>query len=167
MTHPLDNPIWHALTTPPHAALAIGGGGARHYPRDFAPFSAIVAPDAASYADLAVDLPPGTEARLFRPAAEEAAPTGWETLSARPILQLIADATTLAAAPDRVGGSAIIDLVAGDTGAMLDLAAAAKPGPFGQRTMLLGDYVGVRAATAPSSPWPASGSGSARRASSS
>jgi ribosomal protein S18 acetylase RimI-like enzyme len=142
MSHPLDNPVWHALSAPPHAALAIGRGAARHYPRDIAPFSAIAAPDAASYADLAADLPPGAEARLFRPAAEEPAPAGWEMLSARPILQMIADGATLTA-PDRAGGNAIVDLGAADIGAMLDLAAATKPGPFDRRTILLGDYVGM------------------------
>ena len=38
--HPLDNPAWHALTGT-HAAVALGAGLARHYPRDMAPFSAI------------------------------------------------------------------------------------------------------------------------------
>ena len=40
---PLDNPVWYALTGP-HANIAIGRGGARHYPRDKAPFSAIAEP---------------------------------------------------------------------------------------------------------------------------
>jgi hypothetical protein len=37
---PLDNPVWYALTGP-HANIAIGRGGARHYPRDKAPFSIV------------------------------------------------------------------------------------------------------------------------------
>ena len=41
--NPLDNPVWYALTGP-HANIAIGRGGARHYPRDKAPFSAIAEP---------------------------------------------------------------------------------------------------------------------------
>ncbi|HXN66890.1 MAG TPA: GNAT family N-acetyltransferase, partial [Bradyrhizobium sp.] len=39
--HPLDRPIWHALTTR-QAALAEGGARARRYPPDIAPFAAMV-----------------------------------------------------------------------------------------------------------------------------
>src|SRR5437016_4762813 len=67
-----------------------GRGLARHYPRDMAPFSAVAEPTARAYADLAADLEPATEARLFRPR-EEPAPAGWDTLSARPIIQMIAE----------------------------------------------------------------------------
>jgi len=66
MMEPLDNPVWHALIGP-HARFAQGQGFARHYPRDMAPFSGIVTASPAAYADLAVGLPSGNEARLFRP----------------------------------------------------------------------------------------------------
>jgi hypothetical protein len=69
-------PFWHALIGA-HAELALGHGRARHYPRDVVPFSAIAEPTPEAYADLAVDLPPELEARLFRPA-EEPTPAGWE-----------------------------------------------------------------------------------------
>lgn len=143
MDHPLDNPVWAALTGP-HAELAIGHGEARHYPRDIAPFSAISEPSAAAYADLARDLDPGLEARLFRPTAE-APPPGWEILSARPILQMIAtDPRGLRDDAALEGGTGHLTLGPDDIGDMCDLAAATKPGPFGPRTPLLGTYVGVR-----------------------
>jgi hypothetical protein len=88
MQHALDNPVWHALIGP-HAEHAIGQGLARHYPRDIAPFSAIADATADAYADLAIHLPTGLEARLFRPT-EEPAPAGWETVSARQIVQMVA-----------------------------------------------------------------------------
>jgi ribosomal protein S18 acetylase RimI-like enzyme len=141
MGHLLDNPIWHALTGP-HATLALGRGRARHYPRDVAPFSAILEPTRAAYADLAADLPAGLEARLFRPA-EEATPPGWETMISRPIVQMLAEA-----APGGTGEAdvklPIRALGAGDAADMLALARVAEPGPFGLRTALLGGYVGVR-----------------------
>ena len=138
MGEPLDNPVWHALTGP-HAQFAFGRGAARHYPRDVAPFSAIAEPTAAAYRDLAADLPPGLEARLFRPT-KEATPPGWETISARPIVQMVADGTM----PEPAAIGSIVPL--GEAGAevMLALAEAARPGPFGRRTVLLGNYVGVR-----------------------
>src|SRR6266581_2384603 len=91
MQHVLDNPVWHALIGP-HAELAVGHGLARHYPRNMAPFSAIADASAAAYSDLAADLPAGLEARLFRPT-DEPTPADWETISARPIIQMLADET--------------------------------------------------------------------------
>jgi ribosomal protein S18 acetylase RimI-like enzyme len=139
MQHALDNPGWHALIGP-QAGLAIGHGLARLYPRDMAPFSAIADASPAAYADLAADLPAGLEARLFRPS-DEPAPAGWETLSARPIIQMLADDIV---APDGSPDADPIVLGANDSTAMMELAAAAKPGPFGPRTYMLGRHIGYR-----------------------
>ena len=132
----LDNPVWHALLGP-HRPVAIGHGLARHYPRDMAPFSAIAEASDDAYADLARDLPSGTEARLFRPD-DEPLPRGWEQLDRFPLLQMVAHA-----APDATS-DAVSLLTEIDTGAMMDLVAIAKPGPFGPRTPSLGRYVGVK-----------------------
>ncbi len=139
MTDSLDNPVWHALTGP-HAEFAFGRGAARHYPRDIAPFSAIAERTAAAYRGLAADLPPGLEARLFRPT-DEAAPSGWETISARPIVQMVADGGGM---PEPLTRDEIVRLEEADADEMLALAEAARPGPFGRRTLLLGLYVGIR-----------------------
>lgn len=140
MTAALDNPVWHALTGP-HAHLALGRGKARHYPRDIAPFSAVAEATPAAYADLAADLPPRTEARLFRPA-NEPPPRGWETLSTQPIFQLVCDANALPPATDAESG--IVQLGSENTAEMLTLIGETKPGPFGPRTSELGLYVGIR-----------------------
>ena len=132
----LDNPVWHALEGL-HRQHALGRGLARHYPRDIAPFSAIAEPGAAAYADLAADLPAGTEARLFRPQAEPL-PDGWEETNRFALLQMVASRQ-----PEQ-GGSAVTVLSHADAAAMLDLVAATEPGPFGRRTPLLGRYVGIR-----------------------
>jgi ribosomal protein S18 acetylase RimI-like enzyme len=141
--HQLDNPVWHALVGP-QAGLALGVGKARHYPRAMAPFSALSEAAADAYGDLALDLPPGLEARLFRPS-EEPVPSGWTVVSARPILQMIVESSTsLGAHPaeDRLVALGIADSVE-----MLALAEVAKPGPFGDRTPELGRYAGVRDAS--------------------
>jgi ribosomal protein S18 acetylase RimI-like enzyme len=137
--HALDNPVWHALVGP-HAEFAVGQSLARHYPRDIAPFSAIAEATDAAYADLAADLPKGLEARLFRPANEPTLPS-WETLSARPIIQMVADDITAQQAILR-DDLTVLDM--NDTADMLELAAIAKPGPFGPRTALLGRFIGYR-----------------------
>ncbi len=141
MGHQLDNPVWHALAGP-HAALALGRGLARHYPRDVAPFSAVAEPSSAAYADLAADLPAGLEARLFRPA-DEATPPGWETVSGRPVVQMLVEAPP-DDAEEMDSGVPVRALGADDIADMLALAEAAKPGPFGPGTALLGGFVGVR-----------------------
>jgi len=139
MSELLDNPVCHALTGP-HARFAFGLGAARHYRRDIAPFSAIAEPTVCAYRDLAAGMPPGLEARLFRPT-NEAAPSGWETISARPIVQMVADITASAEPGPK---NAVTWLGEADVDEMLALAEAARPGPFGRRTVLLGHYVGVR-----------------------
>ena len=140
MPHPLDNPVWHALTGP-HADIALGTGLARHYPRDIAPFSAVAEDTAAAHADLAADLPPGPSVPLFRPG-NEAAPPGWENVEVLPIVQMVADGVL----PSRMDRHGAPDLLgAEDADAMLALVALTKPGPFARRTYLLGGFAGYRA----------------------
>ena len=138
MKHVLDNVVWHALTGP-HRTLAIGCGQARHYPRDVAPFSAIADPTPLAYAELAADLPLGTEARLFRPTVE-ALPAGWAEIGVFPMLQMVAERAPSQSDPDveplRLGSADVPD--------MLALAAIGQPGPFAARTVELGAYLGVR-----------------------
>jgi ribosomal protein S18 acetylase RimI-like enzyme len=122
-----------------HTGFAFGRGAARHYPSDVAPFSAIAEPTASAYGDLAADLPPGIEAHLFRPT-DEAAPSGWERISARPIVQMVADGTM----PEPAATDSIVPLGEADPEEVVALAEAARPGPLGRRTVLLGHYVGVR-----------------------
>ena len=138
--HPLDNVVWAALTSA-HASFAQGGGLARHYPRDIAQFAAVAEPSARAYADLAAGLAAGVEARLFRPR-EEPAPAGWETLSVRPIIQMVAEDAR--PGPDASSDVAVEALTPSDVDEMIALAEVTKPGPFGPRTIMLGDYVGVR-----------------------
>jgi len=139
----LDNPVWHALVGP-QAGLALGAGKARHFPRALVPFSAVSEATPDAYRDLAVDLPQGLEARLFRPS-EEAAPTGWGVVSARPILQMIVESSgSLASHPAE---NRLVTLGTADHADMLALAEAAKPGPFSDRAPELGRYAGVRDAT--------------------
>jgi ribosomal protein S18 acetylase RimI-like enzyme len=134
--NPLDNPVWHALAGP-HRRYAIHCGRAAHYPRDMAPFSAIAEPTEQAYADLGASLPPGTEARLFRPG-EEPLPAGWEQVNCFPLLQMVA-----ISAPHNAGVP-IAELSEVDVPSMMELVAVATPGPFGRRTFMLGRYFGVR-----------------------
>jgi ribosomal protein S18 acetylase RimI-like enzyme len=139
--HPLDNVVWTALTTT-HASIAYGQGLARHYPRDMAPFSAVAEPSERAYGDLAETLDSRVEARLFRPR-EEPAFSGWETLSARPIIQMIA-ADRGPAIGATTAAVSIESLAISNEAEMLALAQIAEPGPFSARTILFGGYFGIR-----------------------
>ena len=150
--HALDNPVWNALAGP-HAHFSVGHGRARHYLRDVAPFSAIAEATEAAYADLGASLPAGSEARLFRTAAEPL-PEGWVQVEEYPILQMVAaqpGSEPSEGAPDDMprhrgplGAVDVRPLGSADAAAMLELVAIAQPGPFAGRTVELGGYIGVR-----------------------
>jgi len=138
MNDSLDNPVWNALVGP-HSRFALGRGQARHYPREMAPFSAIARADDKAYADLAMDLPNGLEARLFRPT-DEPLPNGWIGIDAFPMLQMV-----MHRLPSEVPSTPQpVDLSIHDRASLLELAQVAKPGPFGSRTVELGTFIGVR-----------------------
>ncbi|MGI4895762.1 MAG: GNAT family N-acetyltransferase [Janthinobacterium lividum] len=135
--HPLDNPVWESLTTT-HTPLAEGGGGARRYPADVSPFTGLA--DATSpddWADLAALV--GAGSSVLVPTLGATPPAGFTVTESVPGVQLLAsDAVRTAAAPEAVV------LGAEDVEEMLDLVQRTKPGPFGARTRLLGNYLGIR-----------------------
>lgn len=136
MAHPLDNPLWTALTGP-QALLAERRGGAARLPVDVSPFAAVADPaDPAAWRDLGRVVAPGEVAVVVD--APDEAPAGWEAVAAIPGVQL--DGSGLAAAPDP---EAVL-LGADDVPEMLDLAARTRPGPFLARTRTLGVYRGIR-----------------------
>jgi ribosomal protein S18 acetylase RimI-like enzyme len=140
MDHPLDNPVWHALRGA-HSRFAVQRGLALHYQREVATFSAFDRSSAQAYADLALDLPAGAEARLVRREADPL-PVGWVEVNHVSLLQMMAARGDV----DLIDGPAFISLHAeraehaGAAAALVDLT---KPGPFGTRTLEMGRYIGV------------------------
>ncbi len=137
VNHPLDNPVWHALQGP-HSRFALKRGLALHYQREVAGFSAFDRGTAQAYADLALDLPDGAEARLVRREVDPL-PAGWVEVNRIPLLQMMAAQAEV----DLIGGPAFVSLVAEHAGAAAALVDLTKPGPFGPRTLETGRYVGV------------------------
>ncbi|GAA4555319.1 GNAT family N-acetyltransferase [Pseudonocardia xishanensis] len=136
MADPLENPV-HGALTGPHRALAERRGRAARYLPDVAPFCALpLAPTPADWADLAALAGPGGEVLLAGPARP--APDGWETTMDLPGVQMTGDAL-------RGGTDAeAVRLGPADVPEMLDLVARTRPGPFLQRTVELGTYLGIR-----------------------
>lgn len=134
----LDNLIWNALTTR-QAPLAIVNGAARQFPADVAPFVAIERPSIAAYHDLAGLGATRGRAVLF--TAERVAPPP-DLLAVTfeiPLTQMIA---THVGPP--AGTLDIVELGPADVPEMIALVELTKPGPYQQRTIRLGRYIGVR-----------------------
>jgi ribosomal protein S18 acetylase RimI-like enzyme len=134
----LDNVVWYSLRGPLRR-FAEGTDLAARFPSDVAPFAAL--PDDATpeaWAQLAEVVGPGGVALLFR--AGGTSPPEWETRLRIDGVQMVADAYDGEPAG---AASNVVELGAGDVGAMLDLVARTKPGPFFPRTYELGRYIGV------------------------
>ncbi len=135
IAHALDNPAYAALTTQ-QAELAEVRGRARRYPPDVAPFLALPPhPTAEDWRDAAELIGPGGVAGIVR---DGAAPDGWSEVRRFGVTQMIG--------PDAIGRpdpEAVI-LASTDVPEMLELVAATQPGPFGERTIELGTYLGAR-----------------------
>ena len=135
--HPLDHPIWTALTTR-QQALAEGGTLARRYPTAIAPFADMADMSAQSFAALGTLMLPSEIAVLFTPDAVTA-PDAFKVLLAETGEQMIG-----APVEASVRGVEAVTLGADDVPEMMELTALTKPGPFSERTHELGTFLGVR-----------------------
>ncbi|MFF4010266.1 GNAT family N-acetyltransferase [Streptomyces sp. NPDC001717] len=133
----LDNPVWAALTGPHRAFAEYGPAGlAARYAQDASPFAALADPaDPRAWADLAALAGPDEGVwvtGLLTP------PPGWETVMTIPGVQMDGRAVRAEAAPGAVR------LGRGDVPEMLELVELTRPGPFMDRTVELGTYLGIR-----------------------
>jgi ribosomal protein S18 acetylase RimI-like enzyme len=139
MSHPLDNPIWHALGST-HAPFAERLGRAMRYPRLMATFAAVDDPTAPDvWPDLAALIGPGGRAALFL-AAPPDLPATLPAPYQRFIDQMIAPADIAPPGPAPAG---LTVLGAADVPAMLDLVKRTEPGPMQPRTIEMGSYLGI------------------------
>jgi ribosomal protein S18 acetylase RimI-like enzyme len=131
----LDHIFWLTLTGP-HARFASGAGGARRYARGFSPILGFADPRAPDFAALA----PWCEAgeHFYCDSWTGPAPAGWQIETESTMFRMLWDAAAPAidAAPDAVA------LGPDHAAQALALATLCRPGPFGPRTIELGDYFG-------------------------
>ena len=135
--HPLDRPIWSALTTR-QQALAEGGALAWRYPAAIAPFADMADMSPESFAALGALMSGSEIAVLFTPDAV-VAPAGFRILLADTGEQMIGTPADCS-----IPGVEIVTLGVDDVPAMLALTALTKPGPFTARTHELGTFLGIR-----------------------
>jgi len=136
MAHPLDNVVWSALTSV-HAPLARGGALARRYPPEIARFVALGDDSPAARAELAGIVAPGEEVALVT-LGEVDAGDAFEVLARKQLVQMIAPG--FGGAPR--DATRFEPLGDADIPQMLALAEATKPGPFQQRTLDFGGFLG-------------------------
>lgn len=131
----LKNIFWHALNGA-HRHWSDGSDTARRYTQGFSPIIAFADPAAPDFAALAPWTTPGDT--FYCDGWTGAAPPGWRIDAETTMFRMLWDGAAPAAdpAPDAV------PLAPRHARQALELATLCKPGPFGIRTIELGDYFG-------------------------
>ncbi|MEU4097155.1 GNAT family N-acetyltransferase [Streptomyces sp. NPDC026673] len=133
--HPLDNPVWAALSGA-HARFAEVRGRAARYPAEMSPFAAVAdQADPAAWHDLAGLIGPGGTALV---TGSPVPPAGWDVVEGGEGVQMVGTALRAEHDPEAVR------LGPGDVPDILDLIARTRPGPFRTRTVEFGSYLGIR-----------------------
>ena len=135
--HPLDNPIWSALSSR-LAHFGEGGNEAKRFNADVSPFAAAIDASAQVVASLGAMVPAEGDISLLQAAPPQAPPGVTVTMSALG-LQMVAQGLTKG--EKRFAIEHLSDAHAAE---MLELATLTRPGPFRTRTHALGRFVGIR-----------------------
>ncbi len=146
--HPLDNAVWHSLTAADRTLVEQTKHAARYLP-EVSPFGGIPdEPSPDAWRGLAELVGPDGATVLFRRRVE--VPPAWTVVHRIHGVQMVAPRVDGVGEVDGVDGVGI-DSEAGievlgtaDVPEMLELVRATQPGPFGKRTVELGDYLGIR-----------------------
>ena len=130
----LDNPVYEALGGT-QARFAVVRGRARRYEDDVAPFIAVpAAPSEQDWRDAADLVGPGGFAGVIHGGEIP----GWKVVRTFVVAQMVGERVAGAPAPEA------LVLGSDDVPEMLALVAETEPGPFMNRTVELGTYLGIR-----------------------
>ena len=135
MAHLLDNIIWHTLVGP-HAKYAAGANGARRYAPGFSPIVGFANAERPDFDALTPYCEPGEH--LYCAGWTGATPAGWR-IEAESTMVCMVWAAEL---PVKDEDPEAVSLGPQHASQALELAALTRPGPFGPRTIELGDYFG-------------------------
>ena len=131
----LDNIMWNSLTGP-HARFAAGTGGARRYARGFSPIVGFLEPERPDLAALAPFCDPSEH--FYCDIWSGSAPAYCRVEKEATMLKMVWEGPmpVLDEAPEAV------PLSSEHAGQAVELATLTNPGPFGTRTIELGEYFG-------------------------
>lgn len=136
MTGLLDNIVWHTLVGH-QARFAAGSGGARRYARGFSPIVGFATPDDPDFAALVDHC--AIDEHFYCDGWSGTPPSGWQVDAETTMFKMVWEA---AAVPPDPADDAIA-LGPSDAEAAMALATLTQPGPFGPRTIELGEYFGI------------------------
>jgi len=131
----LPNVIWHALSGP-HAHLSSGTADARRYAAGFSPLVAFADKDNPDFDALLAYCAEGEQ--FYCDGWSGPAPDGWEIMADKTMYKMVWHGEI----PDGDHAPAARRLGPQDAQQAFDLAALTRPGPFGMRTIELGEYFG-------------------------
>jgi ribosomal protein S18 acetylase RimI-like enzyme len=133
----LDNPTYHAMIGG-NANLSLGTSTVRYFPEAISPFVGLMDFSEASFAELSTILPPNRAGAVVS-AEEIVIPAGWKVNYHGLGLQMMGE---------RAHGPSLetlefVPLRQEHVPLMVDLAKLTNHGPFGERTIEFGNFVGV------------------------
>jgi len=132
----LDNIFWHALSGP-QAHQSSGTSTARRYAEGFSPILAFADPALPDFAALAPYCASGEH--FYVGDWSGAMPAGWTLDAEASMFRMVWDGVL----PDEDAQLPCRPLGAPDVAQAVALAELTRPGPFGPRTIELGDYFGI------------------------
>ena len=136
-SHPLDQPVWNALTSR-QTAFALGEGPARRFGPRYGPLTG--APDASPESLSALAALPCEAEGLWALEADPVPPPPGMVVAQEAVgMQMVAE-RMVQADSDLVWR----DLTDDDAPDMLALATLTRPGPFADQTHRLGQFIGVK-----------------------
>jgi ribosomal protein S18 acetylase RimI-like enzyme len=133
--HLLDNIFWDALTGP-HARFATGKHDARRYARGFSPIVAFANPGRPNFAALERYCEPGEH--FYCDGWSGAVSAGWRIDAESTMFKMVWEG----AMPADDEAPEAVRLGPEHASQAFELARLTNPGPFGPRTIELGDYFG-------------------------
>ncbi len=136
MKHLLDNIVWHTLAGP-HAIYSAGTDEARRYAPGFSPIVGFANPDAPNVQALRAYCEPGEH--FYCDGWSGAAPAGWQIEMESTMFKMVWEAGM----PEGDGAPEVVRLGPQHAGQAHELATLTRPGPFGPRTIELGEYFGI------------------------
>ena len=137
MTTRLDNPVWEALSSK-QSNFNIGNKVLKYFPKNVAPFAGLKNWDEKDVHELTDHIPADRFFSIMI-AKKVTLPASFEILFTIPLYQMYCPLLK----PFKNPEIAIRKLTNDDIAMMLELTGLTKPGPFFERTIDFGNYIGI------------------------
>jgi ribosomal protein S18 acetylase RimI-like enzyme len=135
MNHVLDNIVWHALAGP-QKKFSVGGDDIRRFAPGFSPIIGFANPEISNLNAIVSFCEPGEH--FYCGEWSGPAPDGWRIEEESIMFRMVWDGST----PAADDAHEAIQFGPQHAAQALELATLTRPGPFGLRTIELGDYFG-------------------------